>query len=514
MSKSTAQPVALMMPDIVTRIIEFAIAKRGEEWRVIDLTSVWEDDGMLSVPASFTTNTQLSFLTVCKAWYEIIMSTPLLWATCSAILHWPQCSDVVGTSSMLNTYFRRSKVVPFTLFFFASMEEETFGDDGDPIYALNDMLHRIFTQQGHRFEAIYLTIIVTDTTNHDFEFEFNFPRHPTPTPTPLEVSLKDLTRLKSLNLDLDVPNSSVELVPHRRLEFLHLSAGTSVSVQGFDHTAVAQFPNLRNLRMCIQNTKTILDDWKILQASPNIEFLHFRCVPRHSFIPIPGSESQDLSTMPPLSLPRLRHLDIIANSKTTLDVLSRASTPSLTSLIISSFELSNYSVKELTTLLGRLPLKSFKVSIKTTEDTLCKATVGALFHALLVLRNLELDLGSRNENQVMQLLELLRDTLHPDEKKEAHTLPNLRVLSVDIGFYDKADKAEAHDVLRNIVSICRQKYLSGFLLKLIARSSLIVREPAQVELMPLLLNDAHIRRCVSDTFIVSINGVPVEGFSA
>ncbi|KLO16477.1 hypothetical protein SCHPADRAFT_208981 [Schizopora paradoxa] len=501
-SKSTAQSTALMMPDTVTRIIEFAIAKNEFDWDCIKLYHVI--DGIhqgQGVWEKMSRNTLQSFMTVCKTWYEITMSTPTLWATFSALLRLPQESYADYVSSMLDMHFRRSKTVPFTLFFFAKMKEISGGDNDDSSIAFR-MLERAFTQQGHRLETVYISI----STKRALDYT-TFTPHPIPTRRArFTMSIGDMPLLKSFNLDLH-PWSKLDrdlqlkLVPHSRLENMRINGDVDISVPSSILTATPCLPSLQNLSLSTRNTKTDSYARDILLASPNIEILRLE-FQRGSWTLPPQSSVGDLTYH---SLPRLRRLDIFSGrSGTSLGMLAHFSLPYLTFLKMEKFQVDDHSLKELSTTLANCPLESCDIAIWSIEDSFHEEAFGSLLNSLGALKYLGLSFSIPLGERQKRVLEALRNALHPGGPNEVSALPGLQKLSVDMSF---SDTSEVPGIPQSIVSTCKRKYPSDFSLRLF-----ITISPAGElqEVRRLLLDDTHIRQCISDTFYVSINGFVVK----
>lgn len=252
MSKSNAHSAALMVPEILTRVIEFAISKREDNCNYIKSFHVLEDIAdSSSTLERFFRDTPQSFMAVCRNWHETIISTPVLWAIFAAFFDFPRHSYAVRVSSMLDMYFKRSRNVPFALFLFVKTEEHIGAIyDLDPLSTVFTMLEQAFTRQQHRLEMVYLAMsILRKPGNTTFTY-FN---HPTllRLGANFGASLKDMPMLKSMDIDLQmVPSYTklrVEFASHSRLEHLHLNGDLEISVPGLDAVITDHSPHLQNL---------------------------------------------------------------------------------------------------------------------------------------------------------------------------------------------------------------------------------------------------------------------------
>lgn len=506
---SDAQSAVLMVPEILTRVIEFAIAKREDDCNHIKSfhisVAITESSSILE---RFFRDTPQSFMAVCRSWHETIISTPVLWATFAAFLDFPRHSYAVRVSSMLEMYFKRSKNVPFALFFFAKMEDQVgVVHDLDPLSTVFNMLDQSFTRQQHRMETVYLAISILRKPGNTTMFTTI--NHPTLSRlgTNFRASMKDMPMLKSMDIDLRMFPSytklQVEFAPHSRLEHLHLDGDVEISVPGLDTVTIDHSSNLQNLSFRMLNTKSIYDGWRILQISPNIESLHIDCQHSHSLSPT----VEDISALAFLAFPHLQNLRIHPGpAMSSLDVLDHTSLPSLTILTLSAFSFNDRSLKQLASLLARSPLETFDIAIWSVEDSFREEGFGAVLRALPRLRSLKVQLDLLSDSNQVLLLRVLRNALQPEGSgsHEALVLPDLGSLLVDINLHDVTI---AIGTLGNIVSICRRKYHSGLCFRVVLK---LWRFDGGSEAERLLLDDVHIRRCISHVFKVLVNSTYVE----
>ncbi|KLO16474.1 hypothetical protein SCHPADRAFT_901435 [Schizopora paradoxa] len=510
--KSTVRrSTTLMVPEILTRVLEFAIAKGEFDCNYIKLYHIFDDiEPSSDILENFLGDTLQTYLTVCKTWYEIITSTPALWATFSTVLRFPQPSHIAHMSSMLDMHFRRSKAVPFTLFFLTIMEGKN-GVVNEPLSAALRMLERAFTQQGHRLETVYLVMSVSETSEDPTQL---YDHDQIQRPAGFTVLPVDMPVLKSLDFHLTFPRSyldrafQVKLAPHTHLEYIHIYGEIEISVPN-PSLVTATFPNLRNLSLRTQDTKSFSDAWAIVRGSPNIEVLHLDCQRHHSPLTAEFNSYFDVTSAPAFhSLPRLQSLDVTSGfAATSLDVLNRVSLPSLTSLKLGNFLFDNHSLTELATLLVHYPLESFMLEIGTIKDSSYEVAFEAVINSLISVKRLELIFTVLIVTNQKPFLEALTNILDQEGPSEAPTLPALQ----DLWFiFTVTETSDWHGTLRNIisiVSICRRKYPSEFSIHfLITPWSLEGIEIVEHS----LLEDTNIRRCISKTFEVSVNGKCVE----
>ncbi|KLO16476.1 hypothetical protein SCHPADRAFT_208921 [Schizopora paradoxa] len=514
-SKPSACSTTLITPEILTRILEFAIAK-GDLYR--DFTeadsgsALFGTEQVSSILDDFSEDTLESFMTVCKTWHEVIMTTPALWATFSVILRMPEQSYAAHVSSMLDIHFQRSKAAPFTLFIYGNILE-TLGKENEHLAITTNMLKRVFTHQAHRLQAVYVTMTLMQQWDFPDLTNFTLPQMvPIMAPTMLSVSLEDMPVLKSLliysYLPVSCPEHRVQLAPHECLESMHIVGDVDIIAPTTPHlTSSTHFTGLRNLYLKMPKTKSGLDAWNILLASPNIESLHLECQSKGSFGP--QVQSSDLAFF---TFPHLRSLDISSGfTISSLDVLSRFTLPSLTSLKVGDFRFdSSQSLVELAALLAQYRLESFKIGIWSIEDTSYEEVFRALFNALVAIKRLEITFQAKlMADNHEPLFEALRNALVPGRPNDASALSNLRELSVIIEF-SKTD--DVHGILRNMVSIvpiCKRKYPSKFSIDFLVS---LYDSDKYEEAEHIVLDDENIRRCISDTFSVSVNDEYVEEY--
>ncbi|KLO19949.1 hypothetical protein SCHPADRAFT_842994, partial [Schizopora paradoxa] len=487
---------ALMLPEILVPIIDNAITK-------IDHTEL-DDAEWCHTRLLTTQETPRHFMLVCKTWQEIIFSTPTLWSAFFAVIYNEEDSNISHLPSMFDYYLRRSKDVPLTLWISGVYMERNITQL--PLLFTN-LLERAYAHL-HRWEDIHLYL-------HYFSSHLSSVRRHTP--IDLSVNLKGAAMLKSLYLGLTAgfPNFSIAnrlaLGHCNSLQCLELSS-PNFSQPDVEITHIpAYFPNLHTIKLNFLVEENDINLWALLKSSPNVVNLSL------DFAPLRYEEgSISRRVVPQISARKLQKLCVSKGSCKQLSIfVDRICPSSLEDLRLSNVTIDAEGLLEMAGFLHRYPITSLHLDITHVEEPLDELALASFFHSLSELNDLHMNSDEYviPKSLFIAFKSLLVSKQNPGDQVQTPILSQLRNFVLTANPLDMLVNEGPPSVIKDVIMACKERYPADFrvyILPIETGSPDSSNLPLGKEAVQTLLDDLDVRRCVSDTFWVSVGYRSVE----
>lgn len=485
-----------MLPEILALIIDFVITKPNDKE-----VSEAEDYGRTRIMT--TQDTPWPFMLVCKTWHEIIVSTPTLWSAFFAIVQENQYLETAHLPSMLDIYLRRSKNTPLTLCIIGRFNSRGSDNCDKAQFTIIDLLSRASLHQ-HRWEDVRLA----------FEGK-RLAREPI---LPLErkaicltMDFKDTVMLKRLHISLYyLPKYfggyRVALARCDSLEDLELQGVPEILAPNtISKYASAYFPNLRTFYLSSSHEEMHHQNCSLLRLSPGLVDLKFLVHYRQ--------DTQIATPMtPPLLLPKLLRLYISTTPRgLSLRCLQSMNLPSLAGLDLDRCSFDDESLFEIAGLVCRHPLTSLTLRIDNIAEQFSGLAFEAVLRSLPGLEHLSLINNFPTGFLCLEPLfrALARISLRDNDRSQ-HILSRLTSFELDASPSDLLIKKGFSSVIKDTVLACKHRYPAKFRLLIYCEDSSQDTAVLEDEATQSFLRDGDVRRCITDTFCVSVNRKYVE----
>ncbi len=462
-----------MVHEILAPIIDFAVTKPNDK-EILDA----ERSRMTRVMT--VEDTPWPYMLVCKAWHEIISSTPILWSAFFALIFDEQYSNISHLRSLLEVHLHRSKHMPITICVLGQLEDHDFNS----ILLVVDLVDQVFSQQ-HRWEDVHLDIRVFSGNKVDALMK------PRRAPLNLTVDLKKTALLRRMDHQINVWSAFCEsqrlvLAQCNTLEILRLGHNMEILIPNPITSHVpAYLPNLRSLSLYSSQLDA---SWTVLGASPNIIdlTLNVEC-------------SGSIPDMSPLSLSKLHSLTL-----NLWPLLEHMDLPSLNDLYLLQLSFNDGSLFEMAGLLYRHPLNALTLLISNVTEPLSERALDAVLRSLNQLKHLFIgfsDDGGIRRDSVFRMLTLVLSRPPPGD--QSPVLPRLTSLHLKVSPSSILVKNGISSIIGDVILACKRRFSSGFRVLIIC-DSWWDGEPCDGAERS-LFEEMHRCQCVTKTFRVSVN---------
>ncbi|KLO19950.1 hypothetical protein SCHPADRAFT_898512 [Schizopora paradoxa] len=453
-------------------------------------------------------DTPWPYMLVCKAWYQILSSTPSLWTTFFVICD-GRYSNIPHIPAMFDFYLRHSEDLPLTLYIsvlFTTIKE----DDTMSHVLFIDLLSRAYEVQ-HRWEDVHLCLecyayherVITGKTRH---------------PNDLLLDINSMPALKKLSIDMpeDLPshfrNCNVLALAHSdRLQYLRLRNVQVLFPTTSTRPVPIYLPNLHTLQLDSLREGTYDHIWALLSASSNVVSLKLDV----TFLPEVEVEPTQPSTMSLFSLLKLERLSIRSCSfKQLLSFMDLIDFPSLRNLELLNFNLDNESLIGMARLFCRHPhsIVSLLVDVTSLDEHLSDSALEEFLGSFSELEHLKLDVAHccTTPESLYRAFSAVLTRQRTAGQNRPLILSRLKAL--DLAGNVSLHKVGIPSAVKGVIMACKERYPAEFCIS-VKQDTLILAalryEDIKAILVRPLLDDMEIRRCVTETFSVTIESEKV-----